>query len=382
MTASAATQRGLLGSGVTRGRALRVLRESVVSALSQPVATVITLVVIASMCAAVLLTSGRTVGAEQAVIGSIDSAGTRSIIVRSDAQAGLDSTVLDRIRTLQGVEWAAAFGPAQDARNSAISEGTLVPMRTAWAEDWTPLGLPETRYEGTAYASERALADLGFREPVGPVSLPNGADGWTVSGSLAVPDYLQFLEPVLLSPAAPDTTPAAVGVLVVIAERPDLVAPLADAVASVLAVDDPTMVSIQTSESLATLRGLIQGQLGSFGRELTFAILGVTGLLVAVLLYGVVTLRRKDFGRRRALGASQRLIVTLITVQTALISVAGAVLGTAIGLVVLITTGDPLPGIRYTVGVGLLAVTTAIIASIVPAVSAARREPIRELRVA
>ena len=65
-------------------RWMAVVREALATSWAQPVASVVTIVMVAGMCATVLLTTGRTVGAEQAVISSIDSAGTRSIIVRAE----------------------------------------------------------------------------------------------------------------------------------------------------------------------------------------------------------------------------------------------------------------------------------------------------------
>ena len=362
-------------------RTLAVLREAAVSALTAPVATIITVVMIAGMCGAVLFTSGRTVGAEQAVIGSIDSAGTRSIVVRADPAAGLDTSVLDRVRGLGGVEWAGAFSSADDVQNSAFPEGTRVPLRRVWASDWAAAGLGGSipGKGDIAWASQDALDQLGMTEPVGAVAEADGT-GYAVGGRLPLPAHLSFLEPALFAPQPADS-PGPVSVLVIIAERPDLVASVESAITSVLAVDDPTKVTVQTSEALATLRGLIEGQLGTFGRGLTVGILLLTAALAAVILYGLVMLRRKDFGRRRALGASQRLIVALLVTQTGLISVIGAVTGSVISLGVLAVTGDPLPGPGYVAGLIVLAVTVGVIASLLPAIAAARREPIRELRV-
>lgn len=368
-----------------------VFREAAVSAITAPVASLLIVVMIAGMCAAVLLTSGRTVGAEQAVIGSIDSAGTRSIVVRADAAAGLRADVLDRLSRVEGIEWAGAFGPADDAQNAAFVGGTRVPLRRAWSDDWRPLGIapgPEGD-DRVAFGSRAALDALGLREPAGAIRIVRSQEGFAVGGRIRTPDHLAFLEPVLLAPATPvapatRAAPAAaadVSVLVVIAERPDLVAPVAETVQSVLAVADPTKVSVQTSEQLATLRALIEGQLGGFGRSLTLAILGLTAVLAAAILYGVVMLRRKDFGRRRALGAGQRLIIALLMTQVGLLAVLGAIAGSAVALIVLAATGDPSPGLGYVAGVAVLAVAIGLIAGALPALAAARREPIVELRV-
>ena len=352
-----------------------------VAAIAAPVASVIVVLMIAGMCAAVLLTSGRTVGAEQAVISSIDSEGTRSIIVRADPAAGLDSSVLNRVRHIDGIEWAGAFGAATDVQNAGFSGGTRVPLRQAWGDDWRPFQLPDPLAVSgeVAYGSDTALEQLGMTEPVGKIRATDG-NVVGVGGRAAVPEHLRFMEPVLIAPT-PEGEPAPVSVLVVIADRPDLVAPVAAAITSVLAVDDPTKVSVQTSEDLATLRALIEGQLGTFGRNLTLGILVLTAVLAAAILYGLVMLRRKDFGRRRALGASQRLIVLLLVIQVGVLGVVGAAVGIGVALVVLAAGGDPLPGPDYIGGIGILAVLVGALASVLPATVAARREPITELRV-
>ncbi|UIP57195.1 ABC transporter permease [Agromyces marinus] len=358
-----------------------IIREAGASALAAPVASILTIVMIAGMCAAVLLTSGRTVGAEQSVIASIDSEGTRSIVVRAESGAELDASVLGRIANLDGIEWAGAFGLATDVQNAAFHGGTRVPLRLAYGTDWDELALPEP-LPGTgdvAYASTAAVDDLGLIDRLGQVVAPGG-HGYSVVGTATVPDHLAFLEPVLIAPQPPTST-GPVSVLVIIAERPDLVAPVSQAVTSVLGVADPSKVTVQTSEDLATLRALIEGQLGTFGRSLTIGILALTTVLAAAILYGIVMLRRKDFGRRRALGASQALIIGLLLTQTAMLAAIGAAVGATTALIALAVTGDPSPGWPYTLGVSVLAVGVAVVAAVLPALAAARREPITELRV-
>jgi putative ABC transport system permease protein len=368
---------------VRRPRWTRALvREAVVAAIAAPVASIITITMIAGMCGAVILTSGRTVGAEQTVIGSIDSAGTRSIIIRADPAAGLDTSVLDRVANLGGIEWAGAFGPATDVQNAAFPGGVRVPLRLAWGADWLDFGVsdPTPGTGDVAFASSRALEQLGITGRAGHLATAAGT-GYAVAGPISVPHHLAFLEPLLIAPQPHSEDPAPIGLLIVIASRPDLVAPLTQAVGSVLGVSDPSKVKIQTSENLATLRALVQGQLGNFGRGLTLGILALTAVLAAAILYGLVMLRRKDFGRRRALGASQRFIIALLVTQTALLAACGALVGTLIAVIVLTTSGDPLPGPSYLVGIAILSIVIGILSSLAPALAAARREPITELRV-
>lgn len=356
-------------------------REALATAWSQPVASIVSVIMIAGMCASVLLTTGRTVGAEQAVLGSLDSAGTRSIVIRADADAGLDAGVLDRIRNIAGIEWVGAFGPALDAQNAAFSGGLKVPIRFAWGDQLETLGISSMQAleDKSAWASPTALDQLGMPTPAGGIVSDAGAE-YAITGSILTPDYLQFLEPLVIVPQR-DSRLVPVGVLVVIADRPDMVAPVSEAVQSVLAVTDGSKVTLATSESLATIRALVQGQLGSFGRNLVVVIFALTAVLVAAILYGLVMLRRKDFGRRRALGASRGLIVLLLLAQTAVLAVIGAILGSVGAAIGLVAAGDPLPGLPFFTAVGMLAVGVGVIAALLPAFSAAQRDPLRELRV-
>lgn len=359
-----------------------LLRESVASAKSQPVASIVTVLMVTGMILAVMLTTGRTVGAEQQVLGSIDSAGTRSITVRADTDAGVTSSVLERIAQIEGIEWAAAFSGAIDATNSMVSDGVKVPVRVAYGAHLARLGVSEASPvpDGLAWASDVALEQLGMPDDTGSIVLTDGTS-YGVAGRIDVPDFLHGFEPLVIVPESQASGEETVSVLVVIAETPELVAPVSEAVLSVLAPSDPSKVSVQTSEALAELRALIEGQLGSFSRGLVIALLGLTGALLAILLYGLVMMRRKDFGRRRALGASRGLIITLLLAQTGILTVVGITVGAGLSLAILAASGDPWPGVAFTGALGVLTFVTALVAALIPALIASRREPIRELRV-
>ncbi|MCL2595823.1 MAG: lipoprotein ABC transporter permease, partial [Promicromonosporaceae bacterium] len=145
---------------------------------------------------------------------------------------------------------------------------------------------------------------------------------------------------------------------------------------------DPQTVTLETSAALAAVHAAVSGELGAHGRAMVLAILAVAGALMAANLFGLVQLRRKDFGRRRALGASQSLIVALLLVQTMMLATLGVALGVAGSLLFLETTEQPVPGLDFTGAVAVAAVLTALLAAVLPAITAARREPLYELRVA
>jgi putative ABC transport system permease protein len=358
---------------------ISVVREAIATSRAQGVVTAMVLVIVAAMCAAVLLTTGKTVGAEQSVLSSIDSGGTRSIVVRAQPGSGLDTGVLDRISALDDVAWAGAFGTASDYRNSELPGGKAVAIRTFYGDlsVLSPTTAPPARPD-EAFASPRSLEALGMSAPAGSVEAADRTPVGIV-GQISVPDYLQFLEPLVVLPSTGDR--AETTVLVVVARSPQSVSVVARTVQSLLGVSDPKKIKVATSESLAELRSLVEGQLGSFSRSLMAAILAGSSVLVAAVMYAIVLLRRRDFGRRRALGASQRLIISLQLTQVALTASVGAASGSVIATAALLWQRDPLPGFAFTVAVAVLAVAASCVGAILPALAAARRDPLRELRV-
>ena len=359
---------------------LPVLREALASSIAQPVVSLLTLVMVAAMCAGIVLTTGRTVATEQSVLATVDSVGTRSLLVRGEAQAGLSSDALERIARLSGVQWAAAFSDAADARNSRIADGTKVALRSVWSTDFAELGIDAARFpRGSAWASEDALAALGFSERTGSVVTASGAEA-DVVGAHSSPEHVSFLGPSVLIPM-PSSTVGEVGYVLVIAAEPELVRPLSASIGSLLAPTNPQGMTLTTSARYADLRAVLEGTLGGSGRDLVVLIAGAGAVLVGATQYGLVQLRRKDFGRRRALGATRGLIVLLVLSQVLLVATIGALLGTAGSAVLLAIGGDPLPSADFLVATATLAIVVAVAAALLPAQRAAHRDPLHELRV-
>jgi putative ABC transport system permease protein len=237
-----------------------------------------------------------------------------------------------------------------------------------------------------ALASPAATRTLGLRDGTGGLVTDDGY-GAVVVGELAVPPHLGFLEPLVLMPSSSATAAAGehpddpLTVLVVLAQSPPEVAAVAATVRSLLPPADPASLTVETSAELAAIRAAVGGELGSHGRATVLGILVISVVLVAVNLLALVTMRRKDFGRRRALGATQSLIVALLLGQLGLLATIGAAVGVAAALLSLAVTGDPLPGARFTLAVAVAGVLTAMLGALPPAILAARRDPLHELRV-
>ena len=125
----------------------------------------------------------------------------------------------------------------------------------------------------------------------------------------------------------------------------------------------------------------------------TFALVGLFAglaiLLAAIGAYGViaytVSQRTQEFGLRVALGAKQTDLLRMVLVQSARLAVPGTILGVLLAL----SLGRVMRNLVYGVNpadpvilstVVLLVLTVALIASFVPALRAARADPMATLR--
>ncbi|MGG7449436.1 FtsX-like permease family protein [Plantibacter auratus] len=333
------------------------------------------------MTTAVLATAGRTAGAQLEVLSSIDSVGSRSITVQADSSAGLESSVLDVVAHISGVEVVAGFGPAHDVENASFP-GQRVPMRFAYGGALAVLGASDAAADGAhSYITHAARHRLGLLGVAGGLIRPDSGESFSVAGQIQLPPYMQQYEPLVVAVDPESATTAPLGLMVVVAEAPSDVAAVAEAVQSVLVVEDPSKVRVSTNARVAELRSEIEGRLGTSNRELVLGIYFLTAMLVCAVLSGVVMLRRKDFGRRRALGASQGLIVALVLLQTAWPSLIGVLLGSGGTTLFLVLVSLPTAPPLYTGAVAITSVGIAVTAALLPAWLASRRDPLLELRI-
>jgi putative ABC transport system permease protein len=217
--------------------------------------------------------------------------------------------------------------------------------------------------------------------PAGEVAFTDNSEALAVIGWFQASEPIGFLNSTSLVAADPADPLAQVRTIHVLASSPDQVGAVADAALSVLDPDDPTSVGVQTSEALAQVRAAVRGELGRYGRQLVTMVLAAGLVLVALTLYGAVTGRRRDFGRRRALGASRSAIVTLVCLQTLVVALLGALAGTLIGAALIWRWTNTISDPSFAGAVATLAVIAATLAAIPPALVAAYRDPVRILRV-
>ena len=131
----------------------------------------------------------------------------------------------------------------------------------------------------------------------------------------------------------------------------------------------------------SNIRAAVQGELGQYGRQLITLVLAAGLVLVGLNIYGTINNRRRDLGRRRALGASRPTIIGLITSQTTLTALTGAAIGSLATNILLTRITGNAPPLPFTIAIITLATLTATLAALPPATIAAHRDPVHVLRV-
>ncbi|HMQ65309.1 MAG TPA: hypothetical protein PJ992_03380 [Arachnia sp.] len=361
-------------------RAWVLAREALATAWANKVPSTLVALLVAAMVAGTLATVGRTAAAEEQLSERMDAAGSRLLTVRDARGKGLLSpTIVAQSAGLSGVERAAGTLSAIDVVTGAVGQGGervaawgvtggLDGVVTLTAGRW-----PEP---GEALVSGPAMAILGLTSPYGFVAeAAANPEEFGIVGSYAPLDPFDDYGAGLVYNAAGRDADT----LWVVAAEPRHAAAAQQAVLGIVAPDSFEDIQVTSPVGMAELRDQVLGDLGAFGRTLLLGVLGAGGLLTAVVVLADVLVRRKDLGRRRALGASRGVIVGIVTARTFAPALLGAALGCASGLWVAARLGAA-PPLDFVGGVAVLAVLSATFSAVPPALFAATRDPVAVLR--
>lgn len=337
---------------------------------------------VAVTTAAVVLTAGRAAALERDVLASVDEAGTRMITIYSqDSNGGLEAAAVRRIAGLDGVEWAIGLTPAIDTRNTHIPGARSVSTRTVVGDWRQAIHAPRTPPPGVALVTETGQELAGLAEPVGAMS--DTANGSTISigGRFESHPPLEDLERVIVVTDDPDNPAQVISVIHMVAERAIDVPRLAESAIQLSGVEQRAEIVVETSQNLVDLQRVVSGQLSEFSRLLAAGITAASAAVIAMSLTMISISRRRDFGRRRALGATRADIAVIVSLSAVIPAVVGALVGTAGGHLILLSSGLGLPPLAFGLASAVLTVFAAGLAALPAALLTAFRDPASVLRV-
>lgn len=384
-------------SSLTQGRSVNtgtrvwaLLREILLTCRSQSVTSAVVAIIAAVSVGLVLGTAGLAAAAQSKVLSTVDQVGTRTVIIFSkNPEKGLSTQILDSLEGLDIVESALGFSETADVTNLSFRGGKRVALRLIYGEFAREL-MTQAHATGLdvhgansgrsliAFATEDAFEPLALPPEGGGVRVVNEGIDVSVIGSAQLPNHLTDLSPTLLAPAE---SVEGLSVIYLAAHTPEQVPLLTLLVRGELRELSSEDYVVETSQAYANLRSAIDGELTASTHTLIVSVLGAASGATMLVVWAVVLLRRKDLGRRRALGASRMMILALMMGQVAVLTLSGALLGAGIGYLGMYLLTQPTPPLMFTTAVVVAVVSASTLLSIMPALWAANRDPLSELRV-
>lgn len=345
--------------------------------------TLVVMGLAASMVLAVLMTVGRAVVLEQAVQARTGTPEGRTIVVTDTSASGLIRPEIVRaLARVGGIERVVASTTPVDAVNLHLGVGSdAIPV---WGvngniRDVATLRSGRWPEPGEALVSEEALQAVGMAGPAGALLRRDGQEIPIVGTYDARSPFMEI----------------EAGAVQRLGEDEDGLRRLHIVAVDVRDIDPITVVAIslfdrssagelrvERSTALIELQELLAGDISSFRRELVGGVLLAGMFLVGMVLLAEVLSRRRDLGRQRALGARRSTVILLLVARTGFAAALGSTIGLVSGLsYVALTTGE-LPAPSFVTGLFALSILAPVLGSIVPALWAAQRDPVLELRTA
>lgn len=366
-----------------------LLREAALGALGARVASTLILLVVAAVCTVVVVTAGQADATRRQVRAQLGEETARMVRLDLTRRAPLISArTAEAAAAISGVSSAIATSAPVDVVNAGLGPGApVVPARTATGELSGVLQIVEGRAAGPgeALVSEQACTILGLEGPFGAVQDGNGHQVPVVGVYRARPAFAELSSGVLIV-AAPPTAAGGEGQademytsLRMPARDVGSVAGVQGAAVSLLAPQDPTLISVDSPVARARTAVQLDARLAAAARTLLLTVLGIGVFFVAAVVLADVLVRSRDLGRRRTLGITRTDLVSLVVLRTSLPAAIGA--GAALGVCALVPGLHGIPASTLA-GIGVLSVISAVIAAVPPALYAAHRDPVRVMRTA
>ena len=389
--------------GTPRARAGFEVADALLTPLLRPLRSLLILLAytlgVASMVASVGVMSGTTAQ----IVQRLTEAGSNLIRVVDTGQArGSWETLDGEAVTVSGLEGVRASVPV---KTFTVVSNTITRLRGIGSKFTGTILITDERYMAAyGMTATSGRTDLLSNTWDGMVVVA-GAAAATTLGLAAEPgvsvwvndrpvDVAAVLAPtgdVLLDNQlyfSPPTSRALIDELDAVIEvhtLPGYGEPLAKAIPVALSPANPGQVQVSVVAQLARLQQGINSDLVSLLAVIGWVLLVLSALTAGTTMFLAVQHRSAEIALRRAMGASRGSVFRLFTLEGVAIGTAGGVLGLALGIAVTavitrlngwpLAIGFPVVGLAVAVGV-----VAGGIASIIPAVYAARRDPAQILR--
>ncbi|MCD4550223.1 ABC transporter permease [Schaalia sp. lx-260] len=367
------------------------IREVLVACRSQGLISAVVAIISAVSVGVVLGTAGVSAAAQSAVLSTVDQIGTRSVSVYStQMNGGIPSRILDSLERVDIVESAVGFSQTVDVANVSFNGGKRAALRLVYgqlgrelmerAHNIMGIDSQNTQLADSlvGFATQDAYDVLALPPQGGGARVVNDGIDVNIIGSVALPEHLEKLTPTILAPIDHVDT---LSVIYLSTYSPDQVPLLTDLVRGELRDLSNEEYAIETSQAYVDLRATIDGKLAASHRILIISVLGAGAGATMLMIWALVLLRRKDLGRRRALGASRLMILGLMLGQVGLLTSLGAGVGAIVSMMAMAFFEHLSPPIDFMSAVIILIAAASTVLSIIPALWAANRDPLCELRV-
>lgn len=319
-------------------------------------------------------TTGLNIEAQSAILQRVDEIGARTMSIVSSGEAVIPSEAVDRIARLEGVAWVVGLGPVFDAHNRQPG-GEPTPVRSYRAVA-APVRFSGANSRHGAFVSSSSARRVGLGgaySVLEPGTVP-------VVGWFTAEEPLHSLEAFILIPS--DDRRLRLERIIVAVQDVGWVDLVAGSLDSMVGSDAAASITVERSPALLAAREAVRDEVTRRDRELVVALLVVAMALASAVVFAGTVAGRRDFGRRRALGATQGQLMVLVMLSTLWPALVGTVLGTGAGCLYLGSRLGHPPVLEFPLSIAILSVLGLVAASALPAAVAATRDPLRVLRVA
>lgn len=364
----------------------RAAVEALKAARAQWVFTAMTAAIVAFCLLGAVATHGRNAAAEAAVLGSIEQQGPRIITIRLAESGGrITANLVDQLAALPEVEAVVGVEETFDAHAGGLPDGVpAVAARRVYGDLRSVFGpASDGVAPGHFMASARGLVALGTAGATGSVVARDRPEE-LLTRTVETPDFLRGWEPLLVQVSSGsdghEGRSRMQEVRLVAADVQSV--PLLTSIATRLVSDSPPgTVAVETSEDLRRLQVAISGQMTQSSHAAMLGVLALCAGAVLANVLGFAASRRRDYGRRRALGATRGMLIGLTVGQVLVAGGLGVMVGLLTSLGGIAVRGEAVPTPQYLAALVVLLLAVTGFAALGPALVAAWRDPLRELRV-